>query len=152
MNVALEGIYLMTSLHTQYFSPESSPPPLKAIFLGVPQPPSQCHQPQTTPLLRTDTRNGPLGFLCIEKRSHRFKRSKMFNYNIIYTISINILTLGHKIVERIFESGVFFLETKTFWVPPNQWRQPNYHINVSEDKKKHLKRLTYESGKNSDKV
>ena len=111
MNVALEGIYLMTSLHTQYFSPES-PPPLKGIFLGVPQPPSQCHQPHTTPLLRTDTRNGPLGFLCIEKRSHRFKRSKMFNYNIIYTISIKILTLGHKIVERIFESGVFFWKPK----------------------------------------
>ena len=36
----------------------------------------------------------------------------MFNYNIIYTISIKILTLGHKIVERIFESGVFFWKPK----------------------------------------
>ena len=143
----------MTSLHTQYFSPESPPPPpLKAIFLGVPQPPSQCHQPQTTPLLRTDTRNGPLGFLCIEKRSHRFKRSKIFNYNIIYTISIKILTLGHKIVERIFESGVFFFGNQNILGPSQPMWQPNYHINVSEDKKKHVKCLTYERGKNSDKV
>ena len=34
----------------------------------------------------------------------------MFNYNIIYTISMTIVTIGDKIVEKIFESsnGVLF--------------------------------------------
>ena len=34
----------------------------------------------------------------------------MFNYDIIYTISTKIVTIGDKIVERVFESSnwVFF--------------------------------------------
>ena len=30
----------------------------------------------------------------------------------------------------------YCFETKKFWAPPDQWKQPNYKINVSEDKKK----------------
>ena len=62
----------------------------------------------------------------------------MFNYNIIYTISMTIVTIGDKIVERMFESsnGVFFGNPQKFWAPANQWRQSNYKINVREDQKK----------------
>ena len=50
--VTLEGIYLITPFHTQYFAPD--PPDFKAPNATSPK----CHQPQTTPR-HTDTRNGP---------------------------------------------------------------------------------------------
>ena len=54
-------------------------------------------------------------FCVLQKKSPRIKRSKMFNYNIMYTISITIVTIGNKFVERIFDSSNGAL----FW---NHWK------------------------------
>ena len=51
-----------------FFAWFSSPPPtFKAIFFGIPQP-IECHQPKTTPLLRTHRYTERSLFLCIENR------------------------------------------------------------------------------------
>ena len=133
------------SLSTQYFS--THPPPLhfKALNATV----SSATSPKTACPAHTDTRNGSF-FVHWEKESHRITRSKMFNYNIIYTISMTIVTIGDKIVERVFKSSngaLFWNHCKKNWASANQWRQPNHKINVSEDKKKRC--LTYKRERNS---
>ena len=86
-------------------------------------------------------------FLCIEKKLHRIKRSNVFNYNI----SMTIVTIGDKIVERIFESSNGVL----FW---NHWKNSgplptngcNRIIKLMLVKtRKNVRCLTYKRGKNS---
>ena len=100
--VTLERICSITPFQPNIFrvTPASPPHPLKSPKCHR----LKCHQPQTTRPAHTDTRNGPF-FVRWKKESHRIKRSKMFNYHIIYTISMTIVTIGYKIVERIFESS-----------------------------------------------
>ena len=56
--VTLEGIYLITPFHTQFFSPDPPPPHFKAPNATSPKPPpgTQTH--------------GTVRFLCIEKKNH----------------------------------------------------------------------------------
>ena len=101
-------------LSTQYFSPDPRlpppPPTLKPQMPPSQVPPAPNHPPRTH-------RHTERSLFCAlkKKESHRIKRSKMFNYHIIYTISMTIVTIGDKIVERIFESSNGAL----FW---SQWK------------------------------
>ena len=107
--VTLEGICLINPFHTQCFSPDPTPP----LYFKAPNATVSNATSPKPPAPDTET-HGKVPFLCIEKKN-RIKRSKMFNYNIIYTISMTIVTIGDKIVEKIFESsnGVLF---------SNQWK------------------------------
>ena len=98
-------------LSTQYFSPD--PPAPQPHFKAPNATVSSATSPKP-PAPHIQTRNGPF-FVHWKKESHRIKRSKIFNYNIIYTISMTIVTIGDKIVERIFESS----DGALFW---NQWK------------------------------
>ena len=134
-------------LHPIFFAwPPPPQPPVKPHLLACLNPVSNATSPKPPhSFAYTDARKGPISFLCIEKRSHRIKRSKMFNYNIIYTISIKKFNNRW----QNYWENFFSLQMESFWVLPNQWRQPNYQINVSEDKKKHVTCLTYKRGKHS---
>ena len=91
-------------LSTQNFSPDPRLPPPPTHFKAPNATVSSATSPKP-PAPHTQT-HGKVPFLCIgKKESHRIKRSKMFNYHIIYTISMTIVTIGDKIVERIFESS-----------------------------------------------
>ena len=134
--VTLEGIYLITPFHTQYFSPD--PPDFKAPNATSPKPPpgTQTH--------------GTVRFLCIEKKITQDQKSKMFNYNIIYTVSMTIVTIGDKIVERMFESsnGVFFGNHRNSGPLPTNGGNRIIKLMFVKTRKNE-RCLTYKRGKNS---
>ena len=114
-------------------------------------PVSNANCPKLLPAPHTQT-HGKVPFLCVEKEKlYWIKRSNVFNYNIIYTISMTIVTISDKIVERIFESSNGVL----FW---NHWKNygplptigGNQIINLMLVKtRNNVRCLTYKRGKNS---
>ena len=74
----------------------------------------------------------------------------MFNYNIIYTISMTIVTIGDKIVERMFESsnGVFFGNYRNSGPLPTNGGNRIIKLMFVKTRKNE-RCLTYKRGKNS---
>ena len=97
-------ILLNYALSHLSFSPDA---PLKSPKWHLCQMPTAPNHPQP----RTHRHTERSLFCALKKRLHRIKRSNVFNYNI----SMTIVTISDKIVERIFESSNGVL----FW---NHWK------------------------------
>ena len=133
-------------LSTQYFSSDPRPPhpPPHPPTLKLQMPPSQVPPAPNHPP-RTHRHTERSLFCALKKRLHRIKRSNVFN------ISMTIVTISDKIVERIFESSNGVL----FW---NHWKNSgplptngcNRIIKLMLVKtRKNVRCLTYKRGKNS---